>query len=101
MAKKLRPCAFTIDMLTCHCLAVLAFPTGQFSTDGLPVGMQLSGPPGADGLLLSLASAVAQVLPTLDPPASPPACTGCVANVAFNAVSGSYSVLIFMEADAA
>ncbi|KAL0030242.1 hypothetical protein WJX77_004786 [Trebouxia sp. C0004] len=63
---------------------ILAFPTGHFSTDGLPVGMQFSGPPGADGLLLSLAKAVSTVLPTLPAPASPPGCTGCTANVAFN-----------------
>lgn len=75
-----------MDKLVWWWLAVLAFPTGHLSTDGLPVGMQFSGPPGADGLLLSLASAVSQVLPTLPPPVSPPGCTGCVANVAFNAV---------------
>lgn len=68
-------------------IAVLAFPSGHLSTDGLPVGMQFSGPPGADGTLLSLAKAVAEVLPTLPPPESPPSCTGCAANVAFNPVS--------------
>ncbi|KAL3134878.1 hypothetical protein ABBQ32_007844 [Trebouxia sp. C0010 RCD-2024] len=66
---------------------VLAFPSGHLSTDGLPVGMQFSGPPGADGTLLSLAKAVAEVLPTLPAPASPPSCTGCAANVAYNAAT--------------
>ncbi len=56
--------------------------------------MQFSGPPGADGLLLSLAKAVSQVLPTLPAPASPPGCTGCTANVAFNPVSVSSFCLV-------
>ncbi|KAL0048167.1 hypothetical protein WJX82_009095 [Trebouxia sp. C0006] len=77
--------AVELDAISAHRIHMfLAFPTGQFSTDGLPVGMQFSGPPGADGLLLSLAKAVSQVLPTLPAPASPPGCTGCTANVAFN-----------------
>ncbi|KAL0048166.1 hypothetical protein WJX82_009095 [Trebouxia sp. C0006] len=75
---------YLISSLLLRTSPFLAFPTGQFSTDGLPVGMQFSGPPGADGLLLSLAKAVSQVLPTLPAPASPPGCTGCTANVAFN-----------------
>jgi Asp-tRNA(Asn)/Glu-tRNA(Gln) amidotransferase A subunit family amidase len=43
--------------LTQHGGPVLAVPAGTH--DGLPLGVQLSGPPGSDSLLLALAAAVA------------------------------------------
>jgi amidase len=43
--------------------AAISIPFGVDSTTGTPIGVQIAGPPGADGLLLSVAAALEQWQP--------------------------------------
>ena len=57
--------------LTCLLACSSGLPNRALLNKWPAGGDAVSGPPGADGLLLSLAKAMSQVLPTLPAPASP------------------------------
>ena len=62
--------------------AALAFPIGMDNT-GTPAGMQISAPPGSDGLMLSLGLAMEKLFGPMPPPPTTAACSGCTANVSY------------------
>ena len=65
----------------------MSVPIG-LSTDGLPAALQVSSLAGNDSYSLSFALALEKLLGNIEPP-SPPACTGCTANVTYKAVRPS------------
>lgn len=67
-------------MASIACAAAVGFPVG-FSTEGTPVGMQIFGPPGSDGINLSLLRLVGEIFGETEPPPFPSLCNGCTANV--------------------
>ncbi len=54
---------------------------------GTPAGMQISAPPGSDGLMLSLGLAMERMFGPMPPPPTTAACSGCTANVSYVPVS--------------
>jgi len=54
---------------------------------GTPAGMQISAPPGQDGLMLSLGLAMERMFGPMPPPPTTAACSGCTANVSYVPVS--------------
>ena len=62
--------------------AALAFPIGLDDT-GTPAGLQISAPPGDDGLMLSLGLAMERLFGLLPAPPTTAACSGCTANVTY------------------
>ncbi len=54
---------------------------------GTPAGMQISAPPGQDGLMLSLGLAMERMFGPMPAPPTTAACSGCTANVSYVPVS--------------
>ncbi|KAL0017720.1 hypothetical protein WJX77_008688 [Trebouxia sp. C0004] len=71
---------FQIDSISTA--TALAFPIGMDNT-GTPAGMQISAPPGNDGLMLSLGLAMERMFGPMPPPPTTAACSGCTANVSY------------------
>ena len=77
--------------------AVVSVPIG-LSTDGLPAALQVSSLAGNDSYSLSFALALEKLLGNIEPP-SPPACTGCAANVTYKTVSPSLVASAWQTSD--
>ncbi|KAL0036071.1 hypothetical protein WJX79_001223 [Trebouxia sp. C0005] len=71
---------FQIDSISTA--TALAFPIGMDNT-GTPAGMQISAPPGNDGLMLSLGLAMERMFGPMPAPPTTAACSGCTANVTY------------------
>ncbi|DBA99565.1 TPA: hypothetical protein ACH3X3_012144 [Trebouxia sp. C0006] len=71
---------FQIDSISTA--TALAFPIGMDNT-GTPAGMQISAPPGQDGLMLSLGLAMERMFGPMPAPPTTAACSGCTANVSY------------------
>ena len=65
-----------------HVYAAGNFPIG-FSSNGIPVGLLVSGPPGHDSIILNLLNQMDGVFGELAPPPSPALCQGCTSNVTY------------------
>ena len=60
--------------------AVGVFPIGLGET-GTPAGLQISAPPGGDGMVMSLLLAMEELIGPMPAPPSVAGCAGCTANV--------------------
>ena len=69
-----------LKLSVCLCAAG-GFPIG-FASSGAPIGMQVFGPPGYDGTVLSILSLLGPVFGETPAPPKPSLCAGCTANVA-------------------